>query len=63
VGDRDDEPAGRGSEPGLERIAAGDGRVGQHFANDRLSRAGGMLARATPGEEHGLAGFDRVAEV
>jgi hypothetical protein len=63
VGDRDDEPAGRRGETGLERIAAGECRAGQRVARDRLSRAGGMFTGATAGEEHRFAGVDRVAEV
>ena len=63
VGDRDDEAASRRSEAGLERIAAGEHRVGQRVANDGLSRSGGMFTGATPGEEHRFAGVDRHAEV
>jgi hypothetical protein len=63
VGDRDDETAGRGCESGLERIAAGECRVGQRVAHDGLSGAGGMFTGATAREEHRVAGVDRRADV
>ena len=63
VGDRDHQAASGESEPGLERIAAGECRVGKRVGHDGLSRAGGMFTGATAGEQHRFASVGRLADV
>ena len=62
VGDRDHQAASGEGEPGLERIAAGEFRVGKRVGHDGLSRAGGMFTGATSGEQHRFASIDRLAD-